>query len=59
MQEKRVALALLGVGLVLLLLSLTADLTGIGEGNQFGYLQITGSIVGAVLAVFGAFILRW
>ncbi len=58
MQERRVALAFLGVGLVLLLLSLTADLTGIGEGNHFGYRQITGSIVGAVLAGFGAFRLR-
>ena len=58
MQQRQIALVLLGVGVVLLLLSLTADLSGIGEGTRFGYRQVAGSVVGAVLAGFGAFKLR-
>lgn len=46
-----IVLALAGaVGLVI---SALADPLGIGEGEVFGWLQITGVIVGAVVALLG------
>ena len=41
------------VGLVVFLVSILADSVGIGEGTGIGWKQITGSIVGLVIAVIG------
>lgn len=40
-------------GTVLLFLSLTADMIGIGEGNMFGWKQFIGIAVGLVAIVIG------
>jgi len=44
---------LLVVGIVVLLLSLLADLIRIGGHPGFGYYQIVGIIVGAIVTVVG------
>jgi hypothetical protein len=44
---------LLVVGVMLSLISLTADVIGIGEGTGIGWRQITGFTVGLVIAVVG------
>jgi hypothetical protein len=46
-------IVLLVVGIVLLVLSLVADPIGIGGSPGFGYYQIGGAIVGAILTVVG------
>lgn len=51
--KKIVSIVLLVVGVIVLLLSLTADVLGIGVHVGFGYQQILGTIVGAILAVVG------
>ena len=40
-------------GTVLQILSLAADMIGIGEGNMFGWKQFTGITVGLVAIVIG------
>ncbi len=47
------ALLLIGIGFVLILLSLLADTVGIGGGEGFGYQQLIGIIVGLAL-ILGA-----
>jgi len=44
---------LLVVGLLIVLVSLTADVVGIGEGTGIGWKQITGSIIGLAVAAIG------
>jgi hypothetical protein len=51
--RKTLGIILLVVGVVLLFLSLTADIIGIGATPGFGYKQIAGSIFGAVVAIVG------
>ncbi len=51
--RKRIGLALLVVGVILLIGSLAADVIGIGAAAGFGYKQIAGSVAGTVIAVFG------
>jgi hypothetical protein len=51
--KKTVGLVVLVVGIVILVLSLVADLIGIGGGGVFGYRQIAGTVVGAVATVVG------
>ncbi len=46
------------VGLIILVLSLVADLIGLGEGQGFGKSQIAGVIVGAVMFVFGLYLMH-
>jgi hypothetical protein len=45
---------LLAVGVLLFFVSLTADAFGIGEGTGIGWKQITGSVVGLIIAAIGA-----
>ena len=45
---------LLAVGVLLFFVSLTADAFGIGEGTGIGWKQITGFLVGLVIAGVGA-----
>lgn len=50
---KTAGIVLLVIGIVVLLLSLLADVIGIGGSPVFGYRQIVGVIVGAIVAVVG------
>jgi len=49
---------LLVVGVLLFFVSLTADAFGIGEGTGIGWKQITGSMVGLIIAALGAVQMR-
>lgn len=51
--KKTVGIVLLVVGIILLIVSLTADYIGIGGTPGIGYKQILGAIAGAVVAVVG------
>ncbi len=54
-----VALTLLVGGLAVLILSLAADVLGIGRGPEsFGWAQVTGTLVGVGIAAVGAW-LTW
>ncbi len=44
---------LLAAGVLLFLVSLTADAVGIGEGTGIGWKQILGSIAGLCIAAVG------
>jgi len=44
---------ILVAGVLLFLVSLTADTIGIGEGTGIGWKQITGALVGVVVAAVG------
>ena len=49
---------LVSVGLAILILSLTADILGIGRGPGFGWAQIFGSLAGIGIAAVGAALWR-
>jgi hypothetical protein len=51
--RKTVGVVLLVAGIVVLLLSLLADALRVGTWAGFGYYQIGGIIVGAIVAVVG------
>jgi hypothetical protein len=51
--NKTIGIVLLVLGIVLLLLSLAADMVGIGGAPGLGYKQIAGIIIGAIVAVIG------
>jgi len=51
--NKTIGIALLAVGVVVLIVSLAADVVGIGEAGAFGYKQIIGAVVGVAAAVVG------
>ncbi len=55
---RALAVSLLMVGVLLFLFSLTADATGIGEGMGIGWKQITGAMIGVVIAAIGIVRLR-
>jgi hypothetical protein len=60
MDERPLGLVVTIVGLAGLLLSLFADPLGIGEGEVFGWLQITGTIIGALVTLLGvALAMEW
>jgi hypothetical protein len=51
--KKTTGIVLLVVGVIVLLLSLVADPIGIGGSPGFGYYQIGGTVVGAIVTVVG------
>jgi len=55
---RALAISLLVAGVLLFLFSLTADATGIGEGTGMGWKQITGAVIGVVIAAIGMIRLR-
>jgi len=55
---RRIGLLLLVGGIALLLISLSADVIGLGASPEFGYKQIGGSLVGAVAAIIGGLLYR-
>jgi hypothetical protein len=58
MQKKALGFVLTVVGIIVLLLSLFADLIGIGGYPGIGTKQVVGIIVGVVIIVIGS-ILHW
>jgi hypothetical protein len=57
MNKQTIGIALIIVGLVVLLVSLTLDMIGLGGHVGFGRYQITGIVVGVLTAGAG-FVLR-
>lgn len=58
MKAKKIAgILVLVIGIIVLILSLLADVIGIGGSSGFGTRQIIGTIVGAVMAAVGFFIM--
>ena len=58
MNSTRMGWLLVGVGVVVLAASALADPIGIGEGSGIGWKQIVGIVVGALVAGWGAVMLR-
>jgi hypothetical protein len=54
----RLPVFLVVAGVLLFLVSLTADITAIGEGTGVGWKQITGAVIGVVIAAIGIVRLR-
>jgi uncharacterized membrane protein len=54
MSKRTVGIIMIVVGVVLLIVSLSADMLGIGNGLGIGWKQILGAVVGALIAVGGA-----
>jgi hypothetical protein len=59
-RNRGLAIVLLAVGVIVLLVSALADILGIG-GNPlvFGYKQLAGVAVGAVIALIGGVLYWW
>jgi hypothetical protein len=59
-RNRGLAIVLLAVGVIVLLVSALADILGIG-GNPlvFGYKQLAGVAVGAVIALIGGVLCWW
>ncbi len=51
--KKIIGTLLLVIGIALLILSVIADVIGIGQSPRFGGAQVTGLIIGAVVAIGG------
>ena len=51
--KKTMGIALLAVGIIVLIVSLAADVIGVGGAAAFGYKQIIGAVVGVIIAVIG------
>jgi hypothetical protein len=47
--------AILGLGVVILLLSILADAIGVGRDEGFGWKQTVGVLIGIVLIVVGSY----
>ena len=56
-RKKIVGIILLVVGIIVLLLSLFADVIGIGTSPRFGYRHIVGIIAGAIFSAAGLFLI--
>jgi hypothetical protein len=57
MDRKRLAWALVALGVALAALSALADPLAIGEGGGIGYKQVTGMVVGGALIAAGVVLL--
>lgn len=51
--QRTIGTVLLIVGVLILIVSLVADVIGLGATARFGYWQITGVVVGALVAIAG------
>ena len=58
MSKRTIGMGLVALGVVLLIVSLAADSLGLGTGTGIGWKQITGAIVGAIMAIYGVWSLR-
>lgn len=53
MSGKNLAVVMILAGLILTLVSVFAEQLGLGRGQGFGYRQMTGTIVGALILLIG------
>jgi hypothetical protein len=51
--KKTIGIALLAIGGIVLIVSVLADVIGLGGATAFGYKQIIGAVVGAIIAAIG------
>jgi hypothetical protein len=58
LMKKPLSVGLVALGLVILVIFIGADALGIGEGTAIGWKQITGAVVGILIAGAGLFGLR-
>ena len=58
MDNKTASIVVIAIGALMLLASLTADITGLGDDVGFGPQQTTGTIVGVVVLAIGAYLYR-
>ena len=58
--ERPLGIVIAVVGAIGTLIAVFADPLGIGEGNVFGWLQITGTVLGALVTLCGlAMVMEW
>lgn len=57
-RKRTIGLVLLIVGIVVLIISVAADAIGLGGSTGFGYNQMAGTAVGAIVAIVGAILMR-
>jgi hypothetical protein len=57
MQKKVLCFVFIGVGIIILLVSLFADLIGIGVPG-FGTKQVIGTVIGAIIVIIGFILYR-
>jgi hypothetical protein len=58
MDSKTASIGVIALGALMLLASLTADMTGLGDEGRFGSKQMIGTVVGIVVLGFGAYLYR-
>lgn len=58
MPQKTLGLALIILGVILLIISLAADLLGLGAKAGIGWKQLTGAAVGILVFLTGAWLRR-
>ena len=58
MDNKIASIVVVVIGALMLLASLTADITGLGDDVGFGPQQITGTIVGLAVLAIGAYLYK-
>jgi len=57
-RKKKIGIALLIIGIVVLIISVAADAIGLGWNPGFGYKQTAGTAAGAIAAIVGAILMR-
>ena len=58
MANKTPSIVLVALGALILLASLTADITGLGDDSVFGPIQTTGTVIGIVVVAVGAYLYK-
>ncbi|MBN1931661.1 MAG: hypothetical protein JW786_08655 [Desulfobacterales bacterium] len=56
--KKTIGIIVLIIGVILLILSLAADVVRLGVSPNFGPIQIAGTVIGALIVVIGILLLR-
>ncbi len=58
MDNKIASIVVVAIGALVLLASLTADFTGLGDDVGFGPQQMTGTVVGIAVLAIGAYLYK-
>ena len=56
MSKRTIGILLIILGVVVLIVSLAADVIGIGNGTGLGWKQIVGAVVGFLIAIGGVWL---
>ena len=56
---KQIGIFFLLIGITIIILALFADFIGLGDWPGYGYKQISGFIVGAIVILAGNYLLKW